>query len=241
MVADALPSSIRVTILDHSPGCRLRSRGAPTPTAADAVAFRVDFNEGPLRALLTPCHVALTPGSLASSVAVTGADPEYTVTVTMSDPNEDGSIGITIPPGVLVDVDGQSLYGRQFAALHNPKLAWFYHATGGHAGIYGGFAYVRRGRQLWSHYAAWPYRKWDAQGSNVGQWGPTTPFWSLTGLISAYNGTYWCEVTFEGARPAGLECAPNPQKKMPAPLPPAHAFPQRPLSILPSLKLVNLL
>ncbi|MBI2425866.1 MAG: putative Ig domain-containing protein [Candidatus Hydrogenedentes bacterium] len=81
-----------------------------SPTNADSVSFSVDFSEA-VAPTFTAADVTVT-GSLAggATVAVTGADPIYTVTVTPSNPNASGTIGITVGTAVT-DASGNSYGG----------------------------------------------------------------------------------------------------------------------------------
>ncbi len=95
----------------------------PNPTGLDVLHFSVDFSE-PLLTPLTATNVSLTPGSLPGSIEVSNADPDYTVTVTLSEPDVDGVVGITIPAGVVSDLEGDPYEGdvSQFYLIWNGAL-----------------------------------------------------------------------------------------------------------------------
>ncbi len=81
----------------------------PISTDADVVHFSVDFNES-LGTLLTEVEDVTVTGTLAGTPVVTGTDPDYTVTVTLADPNATGTVGISV--GTMVtDLAGNSYLG----------------------------------------------------------------------------------------------------------------------------------
>jgi len=85
--------------LDNVPPTVTITCATPNPTNANAIVFSVTFSE-PVAPTFTLENLALT-GTLraASTAQLSGADPSYSVTVTLKDPSAGGSIGIILNRG----------------------------------------------------------------------------------------------------------------------------------------------
>ncbi len=168
-----------------------------SPSTADSVAFNVHFNED-LAEPLGPSGVILTPGSLAGSIALAGSPPNYTATVTLDDPDADGTVGITIPADMVSDeaTNTNAETVSPLYTIHN----WH------------GFTLQPLGAQLytgedWALYVDANYGpivptfrwKWD-DGLKTVHDGPTTASWVLTNVTPARNGVYSCVVTYDGVQ-----------------------------------------
>jgi hypothetical protein len=70
----------------------------PTPTGADVVHFSVDFSEN-VKTSFDASDVTLT-GTLSGTPVVSGTNPNYRVAVTLSDPDDDGTVGINVGTAV---------------------------------------------------------------------------------------------------------------------------------------------
>ena len=82
----------------------------PPLTRADAVAFAVHFSEVPATPL-TAAEISLTPGSLAGVISVSGTNTDYVVTITLLDPDGDGTVGITLSGTAIADSLGNLYAG----------------------------------------------------------------------------------------------------------------------------------
>jgi len=171
----------------------------PGRTTQDAVTFSVDFDED-VRPTFEAGDVALE-GGLAGAAAVTdvsGGDPPaflYAVTVAMSDPDDDGDIGIRVNTDVL-DVAGNPYGGG--SSDRYPIHNWF------------GFAEQPQGGKL---YVADQYTfqvaascgnshpsyqwSWD-NGQTVVPVSGNQPWYTIYYLAPAHDGTYWCDLTYDG-------------------------------------------
>jgi hypothetical protein len=107
---NALPAPVRSPLVtfDNAPPTVSIECATPNPTNADTIAFNVKFSE-PVAPTFTIEDVVLA-GTLAAAAKtqVGGTDPSYTVSVTPSDPNADGTIGIVLKQDVA-DVAGNKL------------------------------------------------------------------------------------------------------------------------------------
>ncbi|MCC6795752.1 MAG: DUF5011 domain-containing protein [Candidatus Hydrogenedentes bacterium] len=72
----------------------------PSPTNANAVRFSVQFSENVAPSFSTGDLTVSGTLAIGATVAMTGSDPTYTVTVTPSNPTADGTIGLTIGSGI---------------------------------------------------------------------------------------------------------------------------------------------
>lgn len=167
------------------------------PTGADAVDFTVTFS-APVTPTLTDADITLD-GSLAGAAAVTLSDtnPVYTVTVTMTDPNADGTIGITIPPNVVWTLANNQYAGGSSALVGIYNWRGFAQQPQNARAYVGDFHQFDVQPDCDSPVLAYQW-KWD-DGAKAIHDGPTTPFWDVAGLTAASDGNqYWCEVTYDG-------------------------------------------
>ena len=198
-------------IIDNTAPTAVITRLTASPTGADAVDFEVDFDES-----VTPTFdsgdVGLT-GTLAGSVGISGVDPTYTVTVTLSAPDADGTIGIDVAgPGAVTD-----LAGNQYAGGSSP-LCDIYNWRGfieqpQSARKYSGDAHTFTVTPDCPGCVMSYQWKWDdaskadalavskagaLQGAktihDVGDDSPTYNIPDVTGLA----GDYWCDVSYGG-------------------------------------------
>jgi hypothetical protein len=102
--------------VDNTPPTAVITLTDPNPTNLDAVNFGVAFSET-VTPTFTAADVTVT-GTLAAgcAIVVSGTDPNYVVTLTPSNPNADGTLGITIGTGV------QDLAGNTFLGAASPSL-----------------------------------------------------------------------------------------------------------------------
>ncbi len=179
--------------LDTAPPDALITRITASPTGSDSVRFSVQFSE-PVAPTFTPERLSLA-GSLDGALALDGAGPEYTVTITLADPDADGDIGILID-GLVSDAAGNPFAGaaselceiynwRGFA--HVPESAMKY------AGDNHTFSVTP---DCGASTPAYQW-KWD-NGAKIVQDGPTSPSWTLPDLSILNRGDYWCEVSYDG-------------------------------------------
>lgn len=165
-------------------------------TTADVLAFTVDFSES-VGSSLTAANLSLTPGSLNGNVELTGSDPDYTVTVTLADPNEDGTVAVSISGDGVMDLAGNPYTGdtSPMYTIHNwrgftaePTDAQLYDGDSHTLSLDAEFGPITPAFQ-------W---KWDNVAKTI-QDGPATPAWTLTNVTPTDSGSYWCEVNYDGA------------------------------------------
>ena len=187
--------STSLTIDNPAPGATI-TLTSPTPTGSDAVSIEVAFDE-PVAPTFDSGDISLA-GTLAGSVVVTGTDPTYTVTVTFTDPNADGTVGIDIAGGgAITDLAG------------NPY-------PGGSSGLYDifnwrGFTVQPQDVRLYtgdSHTfsvvadcgaSTLSYQwKWDDGAKTVHNVGPDAADYTIPDATGC-AGDYWCEVDYDGA------------------------------------------
>lgn len=167
----------------------------PSPTGADAVRFSVDFSES-VGSSFTAADVSLT-GTLAGTPAVSGADPNYTVTATLTDPDADGTVGISVGTAVT-DLAGNACAGGaslqyQIWNWHEP---WFIPQPAGARKYVGNNHTFSTTANCGASTLVYQW-KWD-DGAKTEYSGPATPTWNLTGLTLSHAGSYWCEATYGG-------------------------------------------
>ena len=168
----------------------------PVETAADSVTFTVTFSTD-----VTPTFdvsVISVTGSLAGDVSIDGLDPNYKVTVTLTDPDADGTVGIAVAGGVVRDAYGNAYAGGTSPEyqIYNWREPWFTEIP----------VLVRKYtgddhtfNALANCAAPSLTYQWNWRG-NTGavRFGPTAPSWTLTDLAVIQSGTLWCEASYDG-------------------------------------------
>jgi len=183
-------------VYDGTPPDAAIALDGPSPTEADAVSFSVDFTEG-VAGTFDAADVTVT-GSLAglAGAFVSGTDPDYTVAVTISDPEADGTVGIAVGTAVT------DAAGNPFAGGASP----LYHIHNWHgfsAQPQGGDRYAGDGHTFAvavDHGASIPtYQwKWDDGAKAVHDVGVNSDTFPIPNVSTADRGDYWCEVTYDG-------------------------------------------
>ncbi len=166
-----------------------------SPTSANAIHIRATFSEA-VAPTFDASDVTLT-GSLAGAATfvVSGTGPLYTITVTMDDPNSDGTIGLQIGTQVR---DAALNY---FAGAATPLIRihnWFGFVTQPHS------AYVYEGNPYAFSVSASmgnsvPVYAWKWDDGAVHSVGTNSPAYSLAN-VAGNAGDYWCEVTYDGIK-----------------------------------------
>ncbi len=183
-------------ILDTQPPAAVITLAGPAATAADVVVFNLAVSED-----LSPAvdGAGLTRlGTLPGVVSVAGAPPNLTVTVALSNPDDDGTVGIEIPAGVFADLAGNLLPGvsSPLCSIHN----WpgFTGASGpSTAMLYSGGSH-RLGVEVDTGGVAATYQWRCERGGKLMVNGPATAHWLLENLGPQDTGVYWCEVVYDG-------------------------------------------
>lgn len=166
-----------------------------TPSSLDRVTFAVDFSEDVVP-VLTAQDISLAPGSLAGNIEVSGDNPNYTVAVTFSNSDADGSVGIEITGNGLTDAAGLPLEGAAspLYTIHNwhgltlePADAKRYSGDSQTFAVDGDFGPITPLFQ-------W---KWKTPANEIAD-GPTEPAWTFQNVTPENRGSYWCEVTYDG-------------------------------------------
>jgi len=166
------------------------------PTQHDWVDFLVTFSEPVWPTFwlddLGPLDGTLGPSSFA---AMMGADPAYTVTALFMNPDQDGTIGITITAGSVVDVVG-NLYGGDSSGLYS---IWNFHgflAEPEDTRLYIGDSHVFPAQadclSPTLHYQ-W---KWDDGAKVVHDVGDDAPTLAINDAALGDRGDYWCAVSY---------------------------------------------
>ncbi len=166
---------------------------SPLQTGADEILFAATFSEP----VLTPdaADFAVT-GSLAGAVSVAGSGADYVVTVSLSAPDTDGTVGIELLPGATTDPSGnpcaggvsplcQVLNWRGF--LVEPANARLYHGDSHTLSVVSDCGASNISYQ-------W---KWDDGAKAIAD-GPTTQDWVINEVTLSMAGTYWCEAAYDG-------------------------------------------
>jgi hypothetical protein len=176
----------------------------PTPTGADAVVFSVVFSE-PVAPTFDASDVTprffmgevLLTGAEVGTAAVTGTDPAYTVTVTVTNPDMDGLLDIAIGNGVS-DPDGHPYAGGTSPScrIYNWHFPYFTtEPAGARKYIDDSHAFAATAN-CGANTITYQW-KWE-DGSKMVWNGPTTPSWDLANLASANEAVYWCEASYDG-------------------------------------------
>jgi hypothetical protein len=185
---------IRIDIvLDTTPPTASITLDDPTPTDADVVHLSVVFSES-VGSTFTAEDIVVT-GTLAGTALVSGSDPNYTVTVTLSDPDADGTVGINVGTGVN-DAAGNACAGAS-SPLYTIANWHGFAAEPQDARMYTGDAHTFEVQIVPGPLTPAYQWKWE-DGSKAVQDGPAAPTWMLTGLGAGHRGLYWCEVTYGG-------------------------------------------
>jgi ELWxxDGT repeat protein len=181
------------TTLDITPPTALITLDDPNPLNADAVRFGVRFDE-PVGASLSPARITLA-GTLAGTVAVSGTDPDFTVTVTLDDPNLDGTVGIVIGAGVA-DLSGNAYAGGSSGLYTLTHWAGFTQQPVGARRYRSESHLLQVAVNTGGLPTTYQWKRLKADGAVLN--GPATAQWQLSVLGTADPGNYWCEVTNGG-------------------------------------------
>lgn len=179
---------------DGTPPAIAISLTGNNPTGANVVTFGVAFSE-PVAPTFGASVISLT-GALSGTVQLSGADPDYSVAVSLDQPDTDGEVGISIGSGVS-DRAGNTCPGggsprysifnwRGFS--QNPGDIRAYTADSPSFEVVtdcGATALVYQ----------W---KWDDGKNNIRNVGSGAPQLPLDHVSSANEGEYWCEVLYDG-------------------------------------------
>ena len=153
--------------------------------------FGVDFTES-VAGTFTGADVTVV-GTLSGLAVVTGADPHYTVTVTLTTPANDGTVGIALGSDIA-DPAGNPYPGA------TSGLYTIAHWPGFQTEPFDALMYTHDDLTLEVAVLPGPgtltYQwKWD-DGTKTIHDGPAAATWPLTDLAPANAGEYWCEVTY---------------------------------------------
>ena len=189
------PASHAVTYDGTHPDAAIALDGA-SPTEADAVSFSVDFTES-VAGSFDAADVTVT-GSLAglAGAAVSGIDPDYTVAVTISDSEADGTVGIAVGTAVT-DAAGNPFGGGASPLYH------IHNWHGFSAQPQGGDRYAGDSHAFnvgVDHGASIPtyHWKWDDGAKAVRDVGGDSDTFTIPTVSTADRGDYWCEVAYDG-------------------------------------------
>ncbi len=165
---------------------------SPVETCADRVVFSVTFNSQ-----VAPTFIpdAVSVVGLDGTVAITGADPAYTVTVTLTDPNADGTVAIHVDSSVTDQLNNH--FGGQVSPVchvYNWQQPWFTQAPSA-AWKYVGDAQTFTAAANCGASGVTYRWKWNAMNPD----GPTGSAWTLPSLTANNRGEYWCEASYDGA------------------------------------------
>ena len=185
-----------ITISTAALGAALHLAG-PVETGADSVAFAVTFSREVVPTF-NATAISIT-GSLAGSLLVSGTDPEYIVTVTLTDPDADGTVGISVEGGAVQDAYGNVYAGGASPQyqVYNWHMPWFTEAPENARKYTGDNQTLSVAANCGASAITYQW-KWN-DGAKTEHLGPASPTWTLTGVTPAQAGNYWCEATYDGS------------------------------------------
>jgi hypothetical protein len=163
----------------------------PTETCRDKVVFSVVFNK-PVTPTFIPAAVSVI--GLDGVADVTGTDPAYTVTVTLTNPDADGTVAIHVDNSVA-DLANNHFGGQTSPQFHvyNWHQPWFTQEPAMARKYVGDTQTFTAEANCSASSMAYQWQ-WTAAKTN----GPTTPVWTLPSLATTDRGEYWCGATFDG-------------------------------------------
>ncbi len=187
-------STNELTVDTHGPAATF-SLLEGSPTNEDVLHVTVTFNEA-LASPLDGSGVTLT-GTLKDAVSfdVSGAAPAYTVTITMNDPNADGTLGVQINPTVT----DRALNAYAGAASPDWSVSnWMgFTVHPQTAGAYDGSPHsfhVEASFGTSTPVYAW---KWNDGAKSILDVGTDSPDLVIPD-VTGKAGSYWCDVTYDG-------------------------------------------
>ncbi len=187
-----------LTIDTQPPEATVTRLGA-SPTSADILHFAVVFSE-PVAPTFSLADVVLfgdKPQVL--TVNISGEDPEYSVAVTLADPDEQGTLGIQIEGSGVLDAAGNPCNTVSSALYEVANWCGFAQAPTSARNYFGDaqtFRAVPACAAEWAHYQWWHE---PAGGTKTAQTiGSDSPELTLDNLTPADAGAYWCVVTYDG-------------------------------------------
>lgn len=185
LTIDTVPPSVTVTLID------------PPVNAQQQLHFGVRFSE-----LVAPTFglsdIRIT-GEITQilSVNITGTDPAFGVTLTLANPNDQGTLGIRIPGGAVMDRAGNPC-PEAVSDLYTVARWCGFAETPRDARAYLGRGYTFRALPGCGAPAA-HYQWWYAGAAKEAQTlGGDAPELPLTDLTLEDEGDYWCKVTYDG-------------------------------------------
>ncbi len=170
------------------------TRLTASPTGADTVEFEVAFSES-VAPSFNANDVSLA-GSLAGAVSIRGADPTYTVAVTLDDPSADGAVGIVIADGgAITDVAGNP-YAGDSSTLCNVFNWRGFAQQPQHARKYAGEAHTFTVVADCDASALSYQWKWnDGLDKAIQDVGTDSPTYTISDVVGM-AGDYWCEISY---------------------------------------------
>lgn len=191
--ADGATVRLGMDSADFTPPEALITLAGSDPTARDAVAFDLTFNEP---VMFDAGAIQLIPGSLQGTIGVTDANPVFTILITLNDPDADGVVGITLAPDAITDISGNPCpeASSPWYTIHNwPGLSIEPENTRAYLGDAHTFEVAGDFDPITPTYQ-W---KWETPASIVYD-GPTVSEWLLSPILPERAGYYWCQITYDG-------------------------------------------
>ncbi|MCX5769304.1 MAG: hypothetical protein NTZ09_03385 [Candidatus Hydrogenedentes bacterium] len=188
------PAAEATTLDDMLPSLTFTLISEPE-TGDDAIEFRVEVDEvtspefGP---------TAVVVNGLPGTVVVTGAFPIYTVAVHLTNPDSDGTVSIMVPPGILYDVDNNACPGGTSEVCHVYNWHGFLEEPDSVAGYTGDLVTFNVTAACAASCLAYNW-KWEPDAKLVADVGANLPVLLLENVTSSSEGTYWCNVSYDGA------------------------------------------
>ena len=183
IVYDSVPPTATVAVVGSN------------PTTADALVYAFQFSED-MGGAFSAANVSLAAGSIPGTMGVSGGGSNFYVTVTPADSNANGTVSLNFL-GVVKDAAGNpwTPAGVPVIVVHNwPGFA----APPADARLYTGDFNTLSAEADFGPIV--PTFQWVWNNGMTGvQLGPITPLWLLNGLTPLDQGTYWCQVTYDGA------------------------------------------
>ena len=188
------PSAASATLADTTPSLSFTLL-SESETGGDVIEFRVEIDE-----IVVPefSATAVVLDGLPGTVAVTGAFSVYTVTVNLANPDSDGTVSITVPADVLYDLDGNPCHGGTSDVCHVYNWRGFAEEPAPVAAYTADLVTFSATAACGASCVTYNW-KWENGSKVVFSVGGNSPLLLLESVTESHEGSYWCDVSYDGA------------------------------------------